>query len=468
MSELIPDGPRAAVEDLVSGAADLARRTVDPIPAADPYTPHSGSSVYAVDHYELDLDYTVSRNRLKGTATLHGHALQDTTSLAVDLGSNLRVSSVRSGGKLRHAHVGSTLDVQLPAPLAAGDQFTLEIDYAGSPRPRRSRWGTIGWEELTDGVIVASQPTGAPSWFPCNDRPSDKATYAITVATDPGYTVISGAPSRRTRRKGRACWSFALDRPTASYLVSVQLGRYHHEDRPMGSTTGRLYFPGVHGRRVRHDLAELGDMITLFERLFGPYPFDGYSVVVCDDELEIPVEAQAMGIFGTNHTDGHHGSERLIAHELAHQWFGNSVGLARWQDIWLNEGFACYAEWLWSEGSGGPSVQALVEKHHAGLAAARQDLVIGDPGPADMFDDRVYKRGAITLHALRLRVGDEAFFRLLHTWTQRFGGRSVRTADFTALVREVTGWDVAELFTQWLDRTALPPVPHPGVPAPRG
>ena len=152
----------------------------------------------------------------------------------------------------------------------------------------------------------------------------------------------------------------------------------------------------------------------------GPYPFAAYTVVVTDDELEIPLEAQGLSIFGANHLDGRLGRERLVAHELAHQWFGNSLTLGRWRDIWLHEGFACYAEWLWSEES-----RRAVGRRHARRGTTRgsrplpQDLVLGDPGPELMFDDRVYKRGALTLHALRLTVGDDAFFDALRAWTGR-------------------------------------------------
>ena len=162
-------------------------------------------------------------------------------------------------------------------------------------------------------------------------------------------------------------------------------------------------------------------MMQLFESAFGPYPQDACTLVVTPDELEIPLEAQGMAVFGANHLDL--ASERLVAHELAHQWFGNSVGVARWQDIWLNEGFACYAEWMWSEASGRQTVHEKAARHHARLVVLAQDLVLADPGPELMFDDRVYKRGALTLYALRRRMGESAFAALLREWASSGAGR---------------------------------------------
>jgi aminopeptidase N len=201
-------------------------------------------------------------------------------------------------------------------------------------------------------------------------------------------------------------------------------------------------------------------MVAVFERHFGPYPLPEYAVVVTADDLEIPLEAQGIAVFGANHIDGLRGLERLVAHELAHQWFGNSVGLSRWQDIWLNEGFACYSEWIWSENSGGPSAHEKAITHHARLATLPQDLVLSDPGPDLMFDDRVYKRGALTLHALRLTIGDAPFFELLRTWTLTYRGATATTEDFVALAERVSGSPVAGLFRAWLDLPLLPELPR--------
>lgn len=276
-----------------------------------------------------------------------------------------------------------------------------------------SHWGGLGWEQLTDGVIVASQPIGAPSWFPCNDRPDDKATYRISVTTASAYQVVAnGELVSKRRATSTTTWVYEQAEPMASYLASVQIGRYQQAELGPGM---RLFFPVRYASRVRHDFERQGRMMEVFRERFGPYPFGSYTAVVVDDELEIPVEAQGMSIFGVNHVDGRRGEERLVAHELAHQWFGNSLTVADWSGIWLHEGFASYAEWIWSESSGGLSSDDHAQRWHRRLSSLPQDFVLADPGPRRLFDDRVYRRGALTLHALRRTIGDESFFALLRS-----------------------------------------------------
>ncbi|WP_231637206.1 M1 family metallopeptidase [Microbacterium sp. No. 7] len=429
---------------------------------SDPYTPQSGDHRLRVDHYALSIDYRVTTNRLSGTAVITGHVVEATSALTFDL-VGLRASKVQlAGSKTPFRQSDRKLTVPLPAPLQPGDAFTLTVAYAGAPRPRRSRWGAIGWEELEDGALVASQPTGAPTWFPCNDVPSDKATYRIELTTDPEYTVVVGDVTERSTRKGRRTWVFDSAVPTATYLVTVQIGTYAHKALDLGSVRGELHYPSAIAARVKADFAPLPRMMAAFEDAFGPYPLPAYRVVVTPDELDIPLEAQGMGVFGANHIDGKGGLERLVAHELAHQWFGNSVGVRQWRDIWLNEGFACYAEWIWSERSGGATADAKARGHHARLARLPQDIVVGDPGPDLMFDDRVYKRGALTLHALRLTIGDEPFFRLLRTWTAQHRDATATTADFRVLAETVSGVPLAALLHAWLDRPELPALPGAG------
>jgi aminopeptidase N len=426
----------------------------------DPYTPRSGDAGIRVRHYDLTLDYKITTNRLAGTAVLDVHLVAETKSFALDL-VGLRATRVRVDGDARASFKQNDhkLKVTLSAPVAAGSDLRVTVEYAGAPQPRRTRWGTIGWEELEDGVLVASQPTGAATWFPCNDVPADKATYTLAFSTDPGYTVVTSVPGIRQVIRGKAVWTFRIETPAPTYLVTLQIGRYAEETVKLDTVPARLFYPRALKARVRSDFRDLGRMVRVFAESFGPYPFRGYTIVVTEDDLEIPLEALGMGIFGANHIDGVGGLERLIAHELAHQWFGNSVGLRRWHDIWLNEGFACYAEWVWSEASGGPSAHAKALGHHARLAELPQDLVLADPGPSSMFDDRVYKRGALTLHALRLTIGDARFFDVLHAWSARHALATADTAEFVVLAEEHAGVRLGDLFESWLAKKPLPPLP---------
>jgi aminopeptidase N len=250
-------------------------------------------------------------------------------------------------------------------------------------------------------------------------------------------------------------WTYVQDAPMATYLATLQIGPYQRHELP-GSVPQRLMAPARRLPAARAALADQDAMMTLFTDLFGPYPFDAYTVVVTDDSLEIPIEAQGMSMFGANHMTLDWPNQRLIAHELAHQWFGNSLTLATWRDIWLHEGFACYAEWLWSEATGTHTADEQAHLWHQRLQRQPQDLVLGDPTPAHLFDDRVYKRGALTLHALRGMVGDEAFFRTLRSWTAEYHHGTVNTEGFIKVAEAVSGRGLSGLFGEWLWEGRLP------------
>ena len=380
--------------------------------------------------------------------------------------------SVNGKRPKRFAHRGRRLLVWLDRPLDGA--FTVDVTYAGNPHPVRGPWGDVGWEELSEGVLVAGQPDGAASWYPVNDRPANKATYRISLTTDSPYIALAnGQLQSRKVSAGHTTWVFDQPEPMASYLATIQIGRYGvteltppaprkhvaRRNHTAAAVEQAVFAPVRLAPRVAADFARHPELMACFVELFGPYPFASYSVVITDDPLEIPLEAQGMSIFGANHVDGRGGYDRLIAHELAHQWFGNSVTARTWRDIWLHEGFACYAEWLWSEASGGTSVKRLAARHHLRLTMLGHDLVLADPGPERMFDDRVYKRGALTLQAIRVTIGDERFFQLLRRWTDEHRHGSVETADFIALANDVAGTSLDDLFEAWLFRTKLPSLP---------
>ena len=429
-------------------------------PSADPYLPGHGDPSYTVEHYDLDLEYAVVGNRLAGRATLTIRALADgIDTLTLDL-HHLKVVSVRGVRTTRYTHRGGRLVLKLAEPLAAGATAEIVVTYRGVPKVVRDKVGEAGWEELEDGAIVAAQPGGAPSWFPCNDRPDAKAGYRITISAPSDYYVVAnGIRTQRIRRSSQTVWTYEQREPMAPYLATVQIGQYaEHEISGCSVPLTGVVTPAL---RARFDdaFADQPRMIAEFERLFGPYPFASYRAVVTTDELEIPLEAQGLSIFGSNLLHRDWAAQRLIAHELAHQWFGNAVTLRQLRDIWLHEGFACYSEWLWSEASGNDTADQRARVHWGRLSELTQDIVLGDPGIHDVFDDRVYKRGALTLHAIRLTGGDSSFFELARAWVQRHRYDNATTGDFKVLVREVCGPEAADLIDPWVYGEALPELP---------
>ena len=426
----------------------------------DPYLPGHGDVSYAVEHYDLKLDYRTATNRLDATATLTIRALQPVTTLRLDL-SGLHVDKVRVGGAKppKYVHKARVLTVQLPATLAVGERTTLQVGYSGKPGPVPGAHGPAGWEELTDGILVASQPYGAPSFYPCNDRADDRATYRIAVTTEAEYTAVAtGRTASTTTRAGRTTSVFVEDAPTAPYLVSLVIGRLVDQALPGSGDRVTLVRPRATVVAGASPLLRLPTMLDALEGWFGPYPFHSYRAVVVDEPLEIPLEAMAMASFGTNHLADTWDNERLVVHELAHQWFGNKVTSALLSDIWLHEGFACYTEWLWSEHRGLGSADERAARHHKALPMQKQATTLSNPGMAAMFDDWVYKRGALTLHALRAALGDEPFFTACRTWVADH--EVVTTRAFVDHVARVTGTDQSALLAAWLDAVALPPCPR--------
>jgi aminopeptidase N len=429
--------------------------------STDSYLPEHGNGGYRVLHYDLDLDYRIGSNRLAGRATLTAVAVQSLSRFTLDLG-NFRVENVRVDGRpAKYTHRRNKLQISPERPIGAGATVKAEIRYAGKPVPISGRWGDIGWDELTDGVLVASQPNGSPSWFPCNDEPGDKATFRVALTTASPYTVlVTGDPVSRRRGAGSTTWVYERREPTAPYLMSVQIGRYELVDLAVGGVVQRAAVPPRIRAGFAHDFGRHGEIMAALQRLFGPYPFREYVVVVADDELDDPVEAQGMAVFGTNHVDGRRTHERLVVHELAHQWFGNSLTVADWRHIWLNEGFATYAEWLWSGVSGNLPADALAAQWHARVAARPADVIVANPGVDRMFDPLVYKRGALTVHAVRKKLGEEPFFAMLRAWVAEHRHATVTTAQFRAHAQRYAREPLDGLFTAWLDRPALPPLPR--------
>ncbi|RZU52028.1 peptidase M1-like protein [Krasilnikovia cinnamomea] len=430
--------------------------------AGDPYFPTYGNGGYDVGGYDLALRFDPGTGRLSGTATITATATQDLSRFNLDL-AHLTASEVTVDGRGATSQAeGNELVVTPAVGLLKDRPFTVVVRYAGVPQPLANEaLGEGGWFRTADGAFAVGQPESASTWFPVNDHPSDKATFKLAMTVPDGLEVLSnGVPGRRTNAAGWTTWTWSEGAPMASYLATVAIGQYRittgtHDGKPM-IVAVPASMPA--GDPAAKSLARTGEVTDFLATQFGPYPFDANGgVVVADDRLDFALETQTRPVYGdTWFDDGENTS--VVAHELGHQWYGNSLALERWQDIWLNEGFATYAEWLWREHEGQATVAESFDRTYTKFKDWSQPT--GKPGPDGIFDAAVYERGAMTLYALRRAMGDTAFAGLLKTWAAQQRDGNVTTTEFIAAAQQAAGGtDLDPVFQAWLFGTTKPPRP---------
>jgi len=431
----------------------------------DPYYPALGNGGYDVISYDLRIRYDPGTDRLTGEATITARATQNLSRFNLDL-SGLEVESVRVDGvDAAHERVQDELLVTPATGLADGSEFTVDVRYAGMPASvSGAGLGSEGFIHTEDGAIAIGEPKSASTWFPVNDHPSDKATYTIAITVPDGLVALSnGAPEGTTATDGWTTWRWAERSPMASYLATVVIGEYRvtsttHNGKPMVTAIAESLPEGTADRA----LARTGEIADFLAERFGPYPFEAYGGIVHNQrQVGFALENQARPVYSPGFfTDDVRGTG-VVAHEIAHQWFGNSVSVKHWKDIWLNEGFAQYAQWLWTEHSGGVPVEQQVERIYSSAAQQMWSVPPGDPGP-DMFTRggwAIYQRGGMTLHALRTAVGDDTFFRILRTWAEEKRDGNATTEEFIAHAERVSSRSLDSLFDAWLFGTTKPPWP---------
>jgi aminopeptidase N len=259
-----------------------------------------------------------------------------------------------------------------------------------------------------------------------------------------------------------------MRQPMASYLATVVIDEF-----AVQATTSergvaiRNYFPVEVAADADWVFSRQGEMLDYFSTLFGAYPFDAYGAVLTGATLGFALETQSLSLFGIAVARRESASEaqEVIAHELAHQWFGNSVSLEQWRDIWLKEGFATYASWLWFEHLNGAEVieQHAEDVHAAFSSGETVGRLLGatPPGsapPNNLYNLGVYQRGALTLHALRQRIGDDEFFALLRAFYDRYRYGNAGTEDFIDIAEEISGDELSAFFEGWLYDAEIPPL----------
>ena len=486
----------------------------------DPYFPLDGNGGYDVARYDLDLGYEPRTGELSGSATIAATATQNLSAFDLDLDDlevrEITIDGVDASWTRRSTEISaltgqpleagsddpvvtpgrSELTVTPATGIAAGDDFEVSVRYAGVPETIDDGFGEAGVFTTGTGddreLLVAGQPRSAATWFPANDHPSDKAAFALRVSVPDGLTAVSnGRLVSAESTGGRTVWSWQLDEPMAPYLATLAVGDFELTtttvdgidywnavdrdlfDRPIdadaatvtdapdpaatGTTDPAPAAAPTYGAVATAQFARQPEIVAFLADRFGPYPFHQAGGIAGDQpELEFALENQTRPVYPTWAWEDPD-DLGLLVHEYAHQWFGDSVTVERWSDLWLNDSFATYAEWLWAEHTGGPTPAMQADA----LAGRSPDdpfwsVTVSDPGPAELFDDAVYQRGAMALEALRERVGDDTFFAIARGWASDNAGGTVTTADFIAHAEEVSGESLDDLFEQWIETPEKP------------
>ena len=441
----------------------------------DPYYPLDGNGGYDVGSYALDVTYDPATDLLRGTATIEARATQALSSFNLDL-EGLEVAAVTVDGTAAGwGRDAGELTVTPSGPLPSGRSFTTVVTYSGVPAQTGSPLGASGFTATDDGALVAGQPDSAASWFPSNDHPLDAAAVDVRATVPEGLEAVSnGALEEQVTENGWTTWHWRAPEPMATYLVVLAIGQF---DLRAYEVDGVRFWDALDpdlfqplpelpdlppvGTTAQASLGRQPEVLDFLAGLFGPYPFSTGGGIV-DDVYELPfaLETQTRPIYAPGFFFDAVGGDLVVVHELAHQWTGDLVRLAGWQHLWLNEGFATYAQWLWLEREGLVTVQQQYDAYLSDLLPADDpfwSVLPGNPGPGpELFSGAVYQRGALTLHALRQAVGDDAFFRTLRSWTSTRAGTAVTTADFIALAEQESGRDLDALFQAWLYTAGKP------------
>jgi aminopeptidase N len=417
--------------------------------SGDPFFPNAGNGGYDVSSYDLTLDWQPAGNQLTGTAVINAKATQNLSQFDLDLRGFTISRLLVDGAAATFARAGEQELVITPAAgILSGRNFTVTIDYSGTPSVVTDPDNSIeGWVPTDDGAFVVNEPQGSPAWYPVNDSPHDKATYYFRVTVPEGLTVMAnGVLESSTTSGGKTTWAWNETDPMAPYLATSTIGKF---DLTISEIDGIPSYLAIDPQLPKGNVFRLmPDMVRFYVSKYGPYPLNAVGGIADSAKnVGYSLETQTKPIYDRMP------DELTVAHELSHMWFGDAVTLTQWPDIWLHEGFATFSEWIWSEYTGNKTAQKYFDNLYN---TPPQDVAFwtpppGNPGtPAFLFNGTIYYRGGMTLQALRVKIGDFAFFNLLRTWVAQNRYGNVTTPQFIALAEQISGVDLDRFFDVWL------------------
>lgn len=431
---------------------------------------------FDVEHIRLDLYVEIEQKFVRGRATIDGSALRDLSAIRLDAVDFREVAvKVKLGEKpfqdCKFENDEKSINILLPQALARGDNATLMIDYTLKNPKAGLSFFAPSEDEPEAPYLMWSQGQSITNryWVPCYDHPNEMQTTEIVCTVARPYIAISNGVLVQTKDNADDTRTFhwKQNQPHVSYLMTLVLGEFASKTEAWRGKPVTYYVHPKHEDKIDNSFSNTVPMMEHFSELIGvPYPWDKYAQVCCygfGGGME-NTSATTLGE-GTLHDDRAHletSSDGLVAHELAHQWFGDLLTCKDWAHLWLNEGFASYFESIWEEKDLGYEhfEYDVYQKARRAISGGKDKPVVyysyGDPD--EQFDSRAYPKGAYILHMVRRRLGDEMFWNVMKTYTTNFSHKSVETSDFRKVIEEISGYSFGRFFYDWTERPGNPDV----------
>jgi aminopeptidase N len=430
----------------------------------DPYYPDDGNRGYDVAAYRVRLDYFRRTQEISATTTITSTATAKLGTVNFDLlGMHVTAATVDGAASRFHRAWAHELVVRPWRPIASGQRFVTTVTYHGKPGFDRVGEVPSGWYDATTpgAGFIAGEPHSCTLWYPCNDHPTDKATFSVAATVPRPFAVISNGHQNRTTpglRDGVAVRTFRwrLREPTATYLTSIYIDKLRFERSTLPDGTHVVSAFGPHPGAAPRLESRLPEILRVLARRWGPYPAPAAGGIFVSGEVPFSLEVFTRPLYteGANLT--------TIVHENGHQWWGDNVSVRRWRDICLNECLASYSQWLWDEHNG----VDLDSRYRRGIRSGRAMLTapLYAMGPRHEFDAPVYVKGPYFIHALRNTIGDAAFFAAMRRIQRTSAGGNLSMLVLRDRLERETGVDLTGFWDDWVLHARIPSHDnlHPG------